>query len=496
MVRASIAVAAACLVLSAGATVTRVARAQTPERPEVAQERRAMAFYRSLKSGDADSAVRVLEANLTPATWQRRSADDWRRMAGRLVQDLGSMELEGVDVLRPNTLNLTLAPANAPAPAATLGFEFEAGPPFRISGLSVERGGPGEARGSEFPAFSLPAGADRPAIIRALTRYFDDLATRDLFSGTALVAYKGEVLFTAAHGLATKRYDVPNRLSTRFDLGSINKAFTKIAIGQLLARGKLSLDDRLIRHVPDYPNRTVAEQITIRQLLEHASGLGDLFNETFRRSSRALYRSPRDYFPIFADEPLLFEPGSARQYSNAGYIVLGAVIEELSGEPYDAYVRRHIFEPAGMTRSGFFERDAVVPDIAEGYTRMMSRGEDGERRSNMFMLPIKGNAAGSAQSTVEDLWRFDRALRTHRLLPPAYTAWFFQGPEPAPGRPAAAGEAPPATEGLGIAGGGPGVSAVLESNGDLVIAALSNYDPPGAEAIAQRLWRELKQRLP
>lgn len=416
-------------------------------------------------------------------------------MAGQLVERLGPMELEGVDIRRPNTLELTLASADSPARGATLGFEFEPQAPYRIAGLSVELGGPGEERGNEFPAFELPARAGRQQITQALTRYFEDLARRDLFSGTALVAHRGQVIFTAAHGLASKRYDVPNRPSTRFDLGSINKAFTKIAIGQLLAQGKLALDDRLVAHLADYPNRDVAERVTIRQLVEHTSGLGDMFNERFQRSSRALYRAPRDYFPLFADEPLLFEPGAGRQYSNAGYIVLGAVIEQVSGEPYDEYVTRHIFRPAGMTRSGFFERDAAEPDIAEGYTRMMGPGErSAERRSNWFRLPIKGNPAGSAQSTVHDLLRFDAAVREHTLLPPAYTAWFFGSPDPEPGAAGEGGTAR-AAAGLGIAGGGPGVSAVLESDGELVVVVLSNYDPPTAEAAARRLWRPLQAAL-
>lgn len=491
MCRPSIGLAALSFAVLAATAV-----AQTPESPEAVQERRALQFVQALKATDPDSVVRFLREHLAPALWERRDAAEWRQMAAQLVQRLAPLEIEGVDIRRPHTLSLTLASANARAPAATLGFEFEERAPFRIAGLSVELGGASEARGSAFPPLELPANAGRREIVAALARYVDDLARRDRFSGTVLAAYRGEVIFTAAHGLASKRYDAPNRLSTRFDLGSINKAFTKIAIGQLMAQGKLSLTDRLIQHLPDYPNREVAGRITIRQLVEHTSGLGDMFNERFMRSSRALYRSPRDYFPLFADEPLLFEPGTGRQYSNAGYIVLGAVIEAVSQEPYDEYVTRHVFEPAGMTHSGFFERDAVVPDVAEGYTRWLTpQGEaEGARRSNLFRLPIKGNPAGSAQSTVDDLLRFDRALRAHELLPPAYTAWFFGGPAPELGA-ASPAEAGRAAGALGIAGGGPGVSAVLESDGDLVLVVLSNYDPPVAEAIAERLWRPLQTAL-
>jgi len=465
------------------------ARAQLTERPERIEEVRAVGLVRVLHTGDVDSVVDFLQENLAPAAWSRRSADHWRGMAGNLIRDLGGAELEGVVITRPHALRLVLGTAQGPRQAITLGFEFEGAAPYRIATLAVEMGGPDDER-ERFPPFDLPEGADRGAVTDALTRYFADLAAADRFSGTALVALRGEVIFSAAHGLASRRFNAPNRLETRFDLGSINKAFTKIAIGQLRAAGTLSLTDHIADHLPDYPNADVAAQITIQQLLDHTSGLGDIFNDRFQRSSRAQYRAPRDYFPVFADEPLLFAPGSGRQYSNAGYIVLGAIIEVVSGMPYDEYVRQHIFAPAGMTRSGFFPRDVPEPDVAEGYTRWIGGGP--ERRSNQFQLPIKGNPAGSAQSTVGDLLRFDTALREHRLLSPPYTAWFFGGPVPEPGATVVpARETTP----IGIAGGGPGVSAVLESDGALIVTILSNYDPPTAEAIARQLVGPLRQAL-
>jgi CubicO group peptidase (beta-lactamase class C family) len=467
--------------------------AQTPDAAEAAQERRAVGLVRALKSNDADTVLRFLEENFAPATWERRSPEEWRQTVGQLMRRLAPMEMQGVEITRPHTLDLLLGPANADDPAATLGFEFENEAPYRIAGLSVELGSP-HGRDNDLPPFELPPGAGREDVVHTLANYVETLAREDRFSGTALVAHRGEVIFTSAHGLASKRYNAPNSMNTRFDLGSINKAFTKIAVGQLHQQGKLSLDDWIVDHLPDYPNREVAETVTIEQLLEHTSGLGDMFNDTFFRSSRSLYRSPQDYFRVFADEPLLFEPGTGRQYSNAGYIVLGAIIEAVSGESYDGYIARHVFEPAGMASSGFFERDGIEPNIAEGYTRWLGTGEEGERRSNMYRLPIKGNPAGSAQSTAEDLLRFDSALRQHKLLSPGYTSWFFGGPLPSSGAEPNV-DAPTASGSLGIAGGGPGVSAVLESDGELVIVVLSNYDPPIAEAIVQRLRRPLKTAL-
>jgi CubicO group peptidase (beta-lactamase class C family) len=350
--------------------------AQTPDAAEAAQERRAVGLVRALKSNDADTVLRFLEENFAPATWERRSPEEWRQTVGQLMRRLAPMEMQGVEITRPHTLDLLLGPANADDPAATLGFEFENEAPYRIAGLSVELGSP-HGRDNDLP-----------------------LAREDRFSGTALVAHRGEVIFTSAHGLASKRYNAPNSMNTRFDLGSINKAFTKIAVGQLHQQGKLSLDDWIVDHLPDYPNREVAETVTIEQLLEHTSGLGDMFNDTFFRSSRSLYRSPQDYFRVFA----LFEPGTGRQYSNAGYIVLGAIIEAVSDESYDGYIARHVFEPAGMASSGFFERDGIEPNIAEGYTRAADQGQSGGKRSvDRRRSPPVRLSASAAQAAVARL---------------------------------------------------------------------------------------------
>lgn len=466
--------------------------AQVPPGIERVEERRAVAFYDVLRAGDPDSAVGFFEVNFAPAMWERRSPDEWRRMATRLIGDLRSMEMEGVDVMQPHTLTLTLTRHDDGA-QASLEFAFEAQPPHRIAGLGIEMGGPGESGLSPVPPFEVPVPANRSAIRDALERYVSRLAAEDRFSGTVLVVHKGEIVFSATHGMASKRFDVPNRLDTRFDIGSINKEFTKVAIAQLMERGVLSLDDRLIHHLPGYPNRSVAERITIGQLADHTSGLGDIFSPRFFQSSRALYRSPQDYFPLFADDPLQFEPGSGRAYSNAGYIVLGAVIESVSGQPYHEYIQRHVFDPAGMASTGFFARDGIEPNIAEGYTRMTPEGPSDEWHSNMYRLPVVGNSAGSAQSTVEDLWRFDSALRDHELVSPGYTRWVFGGDPPS-----GTGRIVDRTRfggNLGIAGGAPGVSAILESDGELVVVVLSNYDPPTAERMGLEIFRGTRRAV-
>lgn len=446
---------------------------------------RARGFLDALTAGDAPALAAYMRTHFAPRA--QGSAEDWEEAAGRLVEDFGDLELVRVEVDGADQVDVIARSGDGLI--VRFGFPLE-GEAQLLGGFSVDVGDRDEPNeGASFPPLSLPSDADEAAVRAALTSYFDQLGADGLFSGTALVAKDGKIIFETAQGLASQRFGVPNHLGTRFNLGSINKSFTKIAIGQLLAAGKLALSDTLADHLPDYPNREVARQITLEQLLDHSSGLGDFFTERFARSSRALYRSPRDYFPAFADEPLLFAPGSKRRYSNAGYVVLGAVIEAVSGQPYDAYIAEHVFAPAGMTDAGLWALDEPVPDIAIGYTVQDIDGTNpqGALRNNTFVLPIKGSPAGSAYATARDLLHFDRALRAGRLLPAGYTEWFF-GEEPAPDAPATSFD-----QGIGIAGGAPGVSAVMESDGRMTVVVLSNFDEPGGEVLGQKLRRALRR---
>ena len=195
------------------------------------------------------------------------------------------------------------------------------------------------------------------------------------FSGVVLIAKDGKPFFHKAYGMANRDFAVPNRPDTKFNLGSINKVFTQVAIAQLAEKGKLSLSDTVRKHLPDYPS-PVADRITIQQLLTMTSGLGDFFGERYDATPKSRFRTLADFLPMFVNEPLLFEPGTSRSYSNAGYIVLGLIIEKVLAESYYDYVRQHIFLPAGMKDTDAYMQDAIVPNRAVGYTR---ETEDGNR---------------------------------------------------------------------------------------------------------------------
>src|SRR5262249_39653090 len=151
------------------------------------------------------------------------------------------------------------------------------------------------------------------------------------------IARRDKTVFAQAYGLASRAWDQPNRLDTKFNLGSMNKMFTSIAIAQLVEQGKVALDDPIGKHLPDYPNREAAEKVKVRHPLTHPPGLGDFSNEKFRAASRARFRPIDVYLPLFVAEPLLFEPGTSNRYSNAGFMVLGAIVQKASGEDYFDY---------------------------------------------------------------------------------------------------------------------------------------------------------------
>jgi len=246
-------------------------------------------------------------------------------------------------------------------------------------------------------------------------------------SGAVLVAHGDQVLLRRAYGWADRALDVRNRPDTRFNLASMNKMFTALAILRLVQDGRLTLDEPIIRWLPTYPNRVVAERVTVRQLLGHTSGLGN-FWEALQSRSPSSVCSTSDFLALFVDDPLQGEPGATFAYSNSGYIVLGLLIETVSGEPYEAHMQRSLFVPLGMHDTGAIALDHVVPRRATGHTRSQER--PGEWLNNAYVNTFCGTAAGGGYSTVDDMLRFGRALAAGELLEPGLMKLYATGVQP------------------------------------------------------------------
>jgi CubicO group peptidase (beta-lactamase class C family) len=344
--------------------------------------------------------------------------------------------------------------------------------PHAIMGIRVQ---PGEAPANESKppreSNTAPAGKRNEAdALKDIGALIEQQAAADNFSGVVMIAKNGAPLFTRAVGLADKTKNLPNRADTKFNLGSINKVFTQIAIWQLIEAGKLTLEDKLGRHLPAYPNAQAREKVTIAHLLNMQSGIGDFFGPKFDATPKSKIRTINDYLPLFADEALKFEPGTSRAYSNGGYIVLGAIIEKVTGQSYYDYVRQRIFQLAGMLNTESYESDAKVANLAQGYTKRESAS--GERVSNVNTRPARGSSAGGGYSTADDLLKFVQAINANKLLNAEHSRRFG---------------------GIGVAGGAPGINAILDINmrGGYTVIVLSNYDPPSAEDLGEKIRQTL-----
>lgn len=305
------------------------------------------------------------------------------------------------------------------------------------------------------------------------------------FSGAVLVARGDAIVHAQAIGLADRRSGRAHTLDTPINLGSINKMFTAIAIAQLQAAGRLDWHDTVGRHLPDFPNATIRDRVTLHQLLTHTSGVGSYWNEAYAANKHRI-GSQQQFLQTFVDQPLLFEPGQGQAYSNGGPVILGLVIEALSGLRYEDYVRRHIYGPAGMRHSGHFRRDDRAAGFAIGYIP----ADSGRWRDNHDELGLQGSAAGGGYASARDLHRFSRALARERLLSRAQLELLWK-PHTQAG-PHGYGYLFSIVTGagrrwVGHDGGAPGISAEFMHDPDegLAIIVLANQDQA---AMPMRQW--------
>lgn len=369
-----------------------------------------------------------------------------------------------------------------------------------------------------------PARADLKAAIDSL---LDSRVAADEFSGAVAVAKNGQIVYQRAAGIANRESGAPMTIDTRMQIASMTKLFTQIAIRQLEQAGKLSLGDTVGKFLPKYPNPVVRSKVTIEQLLRHRSGVGSFWNERYM-ARRADVRSVNDYLELFQNDSLLFEPGTNEAYSNGGYVLLGAIIERVSGKSYHDYLRANVFAPAGMTSTSPYDRRVPLANAAVGYTtqafggpmpgdrrlagpagprsasaaaapsggdapRLRIMGADGRqlspeeareamarraarggvRKSNANIQPGMSGPAGDHYSTVGDFLRLANAITSRRLLDSAHTA-------------ALLGARYSSGTDFRSNGGGPGVNAEFSiyPSGDVMVA-LSNFDPPSATSVAQ-----------
>ncbi len=298
--------------------------------------------------------------------------------------------------------------------AYLFGLALQPQPPHKIQGMTL-----------------LPlAHPDQPESLVSLTEsekvamlesYLERLGERGAFSGAVLLARDGNVLLKKAYGMAWREKGIPNQIDTRFNLASLNKMFTAVAIAQLCERGKMSYEDTIGHYLDEtWIPRNIAEKIRVKHLLSHTSGIGiskegDDNLIYLEKAIAGEFRRIDDYKILTAKAFLKSEPGKEYSYSNVGVHLLGPIIERVSGKSYYDYVQAHIFDASGMSKTGFYELDRLGDDVARGYVKEITDGEV-TWRSFMNECSWKGTPAGGAYSTVDNLFKFERALKQHSLV--------------------------------------------------------------------------------
>ncbi|HWP43003.1 MAG TPA: serine hydrolase domain-containing protein [Blastocatellia bacterium] len=388
-------------------SICAAAAARQSSQSEGAAERRAKEFARLIDSGNRAELREYAKENFAP-DFLSIPMDRHLRFLSWVHDFTRGVEFHSVQDAKPNEATVLLK-AKLTGEWLALFVRVESVAPHRISGIGLRLPRP--------PASAQPAKKLTDEQIEGeLKTFMNKLARADVFSGAVLLAKDGVPIFKGAYGLANKDFNAPNRIDTKFNLGSMNKMFTAVSIAQLVERGKLSFDDPLSKFLPDFPDKAAAEKIRIKHLLTHTAGLGGYFSRAWQDSSRALYRTVDDMMKrAAADEKLLFEPGTRWQYSNTGMLVLGKVIEKVTGQSYYDYVRENITKPAGMVNTDCYELDKVNSNLAVGYDKQFT--DDGVFfTNNIFAHVLRGGPQGGGYSTVEDLLKFDLALRSNKLV--------------------------------------------------------------------------------
>jgi CubicO group peptidase (beta-lactamase class C family) len=305
------------------------------------------------------------------------------------------------------------------------------------------------------------------AIVKADVKY-------DLFSGTVLVAHEGKVIYSAAIGYADKDHLTKNTLDTKFNIGSIGKCYTATLIMQLVQQGKIKLKDTLGMYLPDFPHPE-KDKIQIQHLLNHSSGLANYMEHKDYQCKMHSMRKISDALPLIYDQELLFQPGERFSYSNSGMVVLGAIIEKVTGMQYKDYLRQQILEPLGMSDTAIVYADEVVLNRATGYRQLPEKGK--------YSVEVFGEppafSDGGLYSTVGDMLKFDQALYGEKLLSEKYKQIMFTPVGPSPTYAFGWGSYDrDGTRMIGHSGGCPGFNAIFNRYPEkgYTLIVLSNYD--------------------
>ncbi|MCB2113595.1 MAG: serine hydrolase domain-containing protein [Parvularculaceae bacterium] len=438
---------------------------------------RARAIIDALKSADPAAYEKAAKENFAASLYAERTPDERAGFVRMIAGDLGRMRIDNVET-DGETVDVALA--GDTGMIARFRFEFEDAPERKISRIGVSAdAGDGAGAAIDIPPPAFDASMDANAIGAALDEWLAPVIDADDFAGVILIARNGDPLIRRITGAADRKSGAQADAETAYNIASIGKIFTKIAIAKLVEDGRLSLDAKISDVISDYPNAVTATA-SVRQLLDMEAGVADFFGPKFETQAKDRFASNHAYYDFVSAEPATFAPGEARAYCNGCYVVLGEMIERIADEPYEAFVQRAVFDPAGMKRSGYFNARNAHENVARLYARADGPGSgyiDAQDRHG-----DAGSAAGGVYSTADDLLKFDNALREGRLLNGAMTVWALGGGD----EDALRNPSP-----MGLAGGADGTNALLESNGEWTVILTANVSEPVPEQLGLAIARAL-----
>ncbi len=455
--------------------------------PDTPAARQFAAWLEAFDSGDRAKLLEFLQKNNPSRAGDIDGEMGFRRMTG-------GFEFKKAEESTPTKFTGIVKERDSDSFARFV-LEVEAADPHHITSLDL--------RLIPTPAeFALPR-MTQDAVLAAVRAEIEKRVAADSFAGAVLIAKDGKPIFKAAYGLADREKKIRNQLDTQFRIGSMNKMFTAVSVLQLAQAGKIKLTDPLGKYLTDYPNKDLASKVTIHHLLTHTGGTGDFFGPEFDKHRLEL-RTLQDYVKLYGQRGVEFEPGSKWAYSNYGFLLLGVLIEKVSGQSYYDYVADHVYKPAGMTLTASLAENQVVPGRSVGYTHMGPPGA-GDRadseawRPNTDTLPYRGTSAGGGYSTVEDLFRFASALQTQKLLDAERTELLTTGKVDTGGGGKYAYGFGRSFSGLhcfGHGGGAPGMNGDLEicPGAGYVVAVLANFDPPAASRVSEFALNRLPEK--
>lgn len=436
--------------------------------PETKEGKRGAAFMQLLSSEDNSSIQKFIEVQMVVEKGDAASEREGK--IERTLSMLAKSKLRKILLVSPDSVTFIIETTRGSI--ARVKINLDPKQDARIKDIGFER----------VPEDVLNEPTDEKKLseseaIDAATSYLNKLYDDDKFSGSVLIAKNGKVILSRAYGFADHEKKIANSIDTKFNIGSINKVFTMLAIGLLADEGKLTLTDTIGKHLPEYPNKEAREKVNITHLLTMSSGIGDVFGDEYDATPKSKLRTISSYLPLFAPKPLSFQPGSDRQYSNGGFLVLGAIIEKASGQTYYDFVRDRLYKKIGMSDTDSYELDKVVPNLAQGY--MFSESEK-KRVNNTSTLPVRGSSGGGGYSNLADLLRFSNAIDSGTFKTPTS----LRSVNDPLIKSLAEGN-------LSFGGGAPGINAVVINRigSGYTVIVLANYDPPSASNISQRIKR-------